>query len=267
MKKLLTRLASLGLGSLSTFSSCSPRPADQLKTLEKQVQQTVDLHQIQNLMGTMTYQFEAGKYEDMLAQFAQKTDGVTVEFANWGVYTGRAGAHKMIVERWQNIARHHAEGMKKAFPNAGLENDRAGLLDLTALASPVLEVAGDGKTAKGLWLVPGLQTEFNPQKKAPDAAWAWLKYAVDFVKEDGQWKVWHYHVFPCFRTSFHQSWVESSMAMDAARKNGIPPPPPFDDLKSDKPTTSIHAYNIAQAPAYDPKPPVPYETFSQTFSY
>jgi hypothetical protein len=47
------------------------------------------------------------------------------------------------------------------------------------LTSPVIQVAKDGKTAKAIWFSPGVEGN----------QWAYGKYAIDFVKEDGQWKI------------------------------------------------------------------------------
>lgn len=234
------------------------------KSLEESVRKLLDIHEIQNLMATNLYRFEAGKYEDQLALFAQKTPGVTVEFANWGIFEGLGGARKIIVDAWKDFEQGHGAGMKRQFPE--LNDIRAGLLDLCALASPVIEVAGDGQTAKGLWLAPGIQTEYGEGSGLPEAHWAWLKFAIDFVKEDGKWRFWHYHVCPCFRTPFHKSWVESSIEMEARMASGQMPPAPAQRIP-DRPTSFIHAYSYRKGPAYEPKPPQPYQTFAETFSY
>ena len=32
--------------------------------------------------------------------------------------------------------------------------------------------------------------------------WCWCKYGCDFVKEDGEWRLWHYHVHRVFRSPY-----------------------------------------------------------------
>lgn len=49
-----------------------------------------------------------------------------------------------------------------------------------ALAAPVIEVAEDGLTAKAVWSQPAA---------AGDCA-------ADFKRVNGQWKIWHLHVYP-----------------------------------------------------------------------
>ena len=49
----------------------------------------------------------------------------------------------------------------------------------------LVELAGDGKTAKGLWYAIGHETV--PGK----AMWVTGKVAIDFIKEGDSWKIWH----------------------------------------------------------------------------
>jgi hypothetical protein len=245
-----------------------PNLEERLLRLENLAQRALDIQAVQNIMSTHTYLYEAGMYEEMLAQFAVKTPGVTVEIANWGVFLGFEGARKMIVGNWKLFEKLHAEGMRKTFPRQ-VKNDREGMLDTQALCSPVIEVAEDGQTAKGLWSGPSTQTQFG-SRGLPEAAWAWIKFGVDFVKEDGKWKIWHYHLCPLFRTGFDKSWVETSImfAEMAEKAKSSDSPPLFDFPEPDLPTTEYYnAYGLTVAPKYIPRPPEPYRTFSETFSY
>lgn len=52
---------------------------------------------------------------------------------------------------------------------------------------PVIEVAKDRKTAKGTWLSPGIIL-MGPVE---EQNWAWGKYTNDYIREDGEWKIWH----------------------------------------------------------------------------
>ena len=71
-----------------------------------------------------------------------------------------------------------------------IEGDLKGNMNLHTLTTPVIEVADDGKTAKGLWISPGVECPRVPLFGGEhQAAWCWIKYGVDFAKEDGKWKV------------------------------------------------------------------------------
>ncbi len=60
-----------------------------------------------------------------------------------------------------------------------------GCLTHHPISTGLVELAGDGETAKGLWYCIGQETV--PGK----AMWIAGKVAIDFVREDGTWRIWH----------------------------------------------------------------------------
>ena len=40
------------------------------------------------------------------------------------------------------------------------------------------------------------------------AYWIWGLYAIDFIKEDGEWKFWHFRIPHLLLCDYHHSWVE-----------------------------------------------------------
>jgi hypothetical protein len=231
--------------------------------LGKRISRLEAIHEIQNLMGKMTYMYEGGEYEQMLEQFARHTDGVTAEMASFGRADGIEGARKVIVDFWTEQYKRHEAEMRRRYPEDANETGRNGVMDLQALSSPVIEVADDLRTAKGMWYAPTVATEFHSGDDMPSGHSVWLKFAVDFVNEDGTWRIWHYHILPAFNTLFGKSWVESSIEMEkmfASMPEGAMPPPLG-------PVTAYHAYSVHEPPVNDPRPPEPYETFGDTFSY
>jgi hypothetical protein len=233
---------------------------DELSALSRQVQRLVDVHEISNLMSRMVYLGERWDYEGMLLCFAQHTPGVTVEIGRRGVFEGIDGARRTLVEIGRLMDRGHAAGMREAFPDLTIADDaHVGRQENQAIATPLIEVAGDGQTAKGLWSSPVSQTQFDPGVGKPAAYWLWIRYAVDFVREPDGWRIWHFHLIPRFRTPFERSWVEAS-ATPLRPPPGLPEP--------DRPTTEyFDSYEVTQGPKDVPQLPEPYDTFDHTFSY
>jgi hypothetical protein len=125
-------------------------------------------------------------------------------------------------------------------------------MHLHTLTTPVIEVAGDGKTAKTVWLSPGLETE-NREGKF-QALWAWVKYGMDFVTEDGKWKIWHSHASSIYMTPYDKSWVEAPPSTSMAR------PPVPNEMRPDRPSTYLWEYSTTKVYENVPAPPEPYET-------
>ncbi len=63
----------------------------------------------------------------------------------------------------------------------------------------MIEVTGDGKTAKGVWIAIGCVARTDAQTGEVQCFGRWDKYGVDLIKEDGVWKFWHFHIYRIFR--------------------------------------------------------------------
>lgn len=92
-------------------------------------------------------------------------------------------------------------------------------------------------------------------------AWMWNKYACDFVKEDGQWKIWHFHIYPIFRCSYYKSWVDDPWLAAPSLANAP------DEMKPTTPSHEWRPWSATAAPENRPAPPEPYETFDESTSY
>jgi hypothetical protein len=106
---------------------------------------------------------------------------------------------------------------------------------------------------------------------------------VDFIKEDGKWKIWHANLLVQFMTPFEKSWVESSMAQVKATAGGAPGGAVVDRGGAvgvgGMPAAAAAAKTELRNQSYAvnrlsgllseniPKQPEPYYTFSETFSY
>jgi hypothetical protein len=139
-----------------------------------------------------------------------------------------------------------------------------GLLVEHTLTTPVLEIAEDGKTAKGIWISPGHETFPVPGEKVPKAHWSWGRYAVDFRKESGKWKIWHLHVLTTFRTPYAVDWAETAFHKpEWLPKDGVP----LETIgKADRGVSFNEPYHPNRAPKLQPVPPEPYKTWNESCS-
>jgi hypothetical protein len=198
------------------------------------------VHQVQNVMGRYSYWHTANMHAECVDLFALKTPGVQAEMM-WGVYTGADGIRRLY-EGW-----HRHLG-----PAAN-----AGSMHMHTLTTPVIEVAGDLRTARAVWVSPGHET-MGPLETGgePRAHWAWCKYGCDFVLEDGEWKIWHLHVFGIFLAPYGRSWVEQPEDM-------VDAPPMLDEHKPDRAPTTHWQYMPDRVYVNEPAPPSPYATFDE----
>jgi SnoaL-like domain len=226
-----------------------------------------DYQEIQNVMGLHEYYHAAGRHdEEMDAIWAQKTPGIAMEeaFLN-GRYVGLAAVRGYYVDFFNVFFETMQREVLEIFPQLKGETEVSrpfGVQILHTLTTPVIEVADDGRTAKGIWLSPGYIAA--PQGGRLQAFWHWDRYAIDFAKEDGKWKIWHFWVGKDFSTPYEKSWVES--ALDSAPGVQLDAVPGFP--KPNAPSqTPYGGYSPFKQAYFVPAPPHPYKTFSETFSY
>jgi hypothetical protein len=140
------------------------------------------------------------------------------------------------------------------------KNECEGLMMFHPLTTPIIEVAGDGKTAKALWIGCGPQSICIDGKV--HARWCFEQYAVDFIKEDGIWKFWRIHLYNIFDCPFEKSWVE-----EPTKRGLAPMQQPH--LAPDRPTTYDNPYSPdSKCCLMEGVPPVPepYEVWDDSMA-
>jgi hypothetical protein len=210
------------------------------KSLEKRIERLEAIQEIQYIMGLYESYHSASMQEETVALFAQKTPGVKVEIDAFGV--------------WEDI-----EGVRRMFVKflGTYEKDLTGRIYQHDLTTPVIQVAEDCKTAKALWNSPGLETHIDAVKGKPKAMWAWGKYRIDFVKEDGLWKIWHMYWYTTFITPYEKGWAEQPMGEWKMPEKYGP----------DRASTNFNPYSPTRtdfnAHKLIPAPPMPYKTWKE----
>lgn len=192
-KNLLAGAVALGL-AMSTSSAFA---ALTCKTTLSAADKVVALNEIENLMGRYSHLGHLRGENTLRELFAMKQKDVF-----WKTPTGPVGP----------------EGMEKRFltPGEAAPGEVNGQLHVHSMFTPVIEVAADGKTAQGVW------DSFGPNlSNGTDVGnWLWVKYGVDFIKEDGAWKIWHMQVFALFNTPYNKSITESAKERAAGGGQG-----------------------------------------------
>ena len=214
-------------------------------SVEKQLQTALDRIEIQNLMSRYIYCHYYNAYDEVAKLFADRDD-TTVEIANWGVYKGMAGVIRLYPELHGKL----------------LIGDRKGRLHANCVSTPVIEVAEDGQTAQGMWFMSGAETSPKGEhtEDGLDPHWTWARYCIDFIKDNGVWKIWHFYVAGLFHTPYDTSWVDHTAPHDDL--SWIPA-----EYRSDEPPTFNYEYNTEEPISTFPHLPEPYETFADVVSY
>jgi hypothetical protein len=201
---------------------------------------------VQNIMSKHNYYHAVGMHAQELKDIWVKEDGIFASSATFG------NPQRIMV----GIDTIKADYGKSTGPTG------KGSWAMHLNTTPVIEVAGDGKTAKGIWYSPGVSVGFRDG--VASGGWWWEKYGADFVKEDGEWRLWHIQMYydhtPTISSKTGSTiWTtppQSGGGGETQMQDGwVPNPNPYQIWGPD------------YVPELRPQLPEPYYTFTETFSY
>jgi len=278
----------LGVFQIS-FAADSGLTSSEIKTLKKQMQVLADMAEIQNVMSKHAYYYSSGQHRREIKEcWAMNMPDVCFG-QDEGYWVGPDNVNKSYGDYFDYMRQRDLAAVNKLHPEVAntKENWGAGTQMFHSLTTPIIEVAGDGKTAKAIWFSPGYvsQTPGGVQ----DSMWMWERYGVDFVKVDGSWKIWHLRIYTDFsspRTTMGAGGAPAGQGQGggsgapAGQGQGTtvagqaPTGSPMGGMDSNKPALQYVPEGETNGPSKQwavpqeiPKVPVPYETFSETFSY
>ncbi len=257
IKQLILFSAWLMIG-LFAFVACVQQKTDNSQAIEalRLAQRANDLQQLNNLMSLHAWYHCSMQNDVELEKIWSKRDDICWA-QNSGYWVG-------------------PESIKKYY---GIKEDRKNTIGQFAwhtITSPVVEVAGDRQTAKGVWYTPGIVGGFKDGKS--NFMWMFEKYGVDFIMENGEWKIWHMHVYTdaawpldgtiqagaglgeMFGSESKTATDEKAGQQSKEDLTGMNRPPDIAKVNyyTTTPTTEV---------VFVPRPPEPYETWSDTWSY
>lgn len=212
---------------------------------DKDIQRLLAIHEVQNVMTRYAQDNWNEQFDDLMEYIALDMPDVHLNVP--APLVGGANIRKSYEERMaKRAAGKSTPGTMHIHPNS----------------SPFIEVAGDLKTARGVWdsYAPDIGSGDSPGNVV------YSRYAVDFINQNGRWKIWHLQLYPVIGTASDKSLTAGAKERAAAAKasNAAPVMLPTSDGKS----IPLWRYDgVSITPANYPKLPKPYQTFDPKDSY
>jgi SnoaL-like domain len=249
-----------------------------LGQVDHDAQVALDRGAIENVFSHYMYLHNAFHDEDIKLLWAKRgTPGISAQYSNVGVYT-----------RYESIMAYHSG-----------RPDPVGKLIFHYITTPLIQVAADRQTAKGIWIAAGVESGLMSASlaaRAPSylfeqnepggmevhgkkvwAHWVQMKYGIDFIRQDGQWKIWHFRCFEVSRARFDRNWISMAAEMQDSSANakfnadlmylGEDGKPVFMPPVDAPPKSLAFPYRPDGRIELEPTLPLPYDTFSHTFEY
>ena len=222
--------------------------------------------EIRNVMGRISHDYAVKQEGEVYRRYFSSREDVSLGL-NEGGYRGA----KAVAGYYDALAAEIAlssQLIQKAFPEelgdkTAEEVFGVGMVTYLPFESQVIEIADDGQTAKGIWNIRG--SDCHLTTSGPVSQWTYGWAAVDFIREDGAWKIWHMQIYynihqPC-GTVFGKPQVDFEPYEAFA---------PIGDFKLPEPNVPgplFESYYPGRPHVQSPACPVPYATFADTFSY
>ena len=150
-----------------------------------------------NLMGRYSYYGTAFRNKETVELWAKREDAQLM--TPWGSYDGHDGIKACYLE---DIGDRSDTRVFEAIKGAVIIHE---------IDTEVIEVAEDLQTAKAAFLSQGNDTYVDrTENEKVHAKWVWEKYSVDFIMEDGEWKIWHMTIYPLFQSEFGEGWADNT---------------------------------------------------------
>jgi len=182
---------------------------EQIKTLQEQTRTMQDIEEIKKLQRAYGYYLENWMTDEVADLFSDSPD--TVLLVHAGEFRGKEGVKRFFRPRTINKGRRMPEFFHQVMQ-----------------LSPIIDVAPDGKTARGRWY--GFGANASPVKDGVFQGWMDGVYENEYVKEDGKWKIKKLGWYMYFFAPYAVGWVEPERQCDKSFRHQPP------DLSPDGPS-------------------------------
>ncbi len=156
-----------------------------IDALNAEAERIEDVSAVKKLQRAYGYYIDKGYWSQAAALFC---DDATMEVGVDGVYIGKTRIRERLIR----------EGGGN--PGPGLPY---GQLYHRMQLQPVVDVAPDGRTAKGRWREIALLGHYRH-----DAEWGSGVYENEYVKQNGVWKISKLHYYPNFVAPYEGGWAK-----------------------------------------------------------
>ena len=236
-------------------------------TISERIHRADAAVECEKLMSKHVYYHAGGVHREEIEEFWVKREDCTWAH-NFGQMGSRSNFIACYADNQEKNNREIYEQVLAVYPEIGNAPDYRAISEeaMHYTASPIIEVAEDGQSAKAYFYTPGcIFSTLNPQRER-EGTWIWERYGADFEYEDGEWKFLNLKV--C---------CDAAGPMDVEdwhKKSFIPSIPDDEngDGENDKGAAPTHPGPLhftlteTQLPQHRPFMPVPYKTFSETYN-
>jgi SnoaL-like domain len=197
----------------------------QVSQLETQAVRLEDVRDIERLQRAYGYYLDAAQWDQIADLFA---DDGSIEIGLDGLYKGKERVRQYL----------HALGHGRV----GLAY---GELNTHMILQPVIDLAPDGRTAKGRWRAVIMTGSYGKS-----ADWGEGPYENDYVKQQGVWKIAKLHWYQTYMVPYRGGWAKNKDVNGGIYvSKQLPPDAPPTERYETWPSVYIPPYHYRKTPA------------------
>lgn len=243
----------------------------EMAALQKRAVEADDYRQIMNAMGKHVFGYYGQIQDEELEKYWSKRDDIVYAHGSMAYY-GKQDVYNYYTGMTATLK---AQGREVAEEYYGQKFDPQygpGYKVMNMLLSPYIEIAKDRQTARGVWMAYAYMSHLKKETGKPETSLGLSRYSAEFIKEDGQWKIWHRvdHV----ECGLEYQGMGAMMPPPKGGKPGKPdshggePPMPTIQYVGQKTLVQRSGSNSPCEPSYpEPRIPTPYDTWTEESSY
>ena len=226
-----------------------------------------DYRQIMNAIGKHVFGYYGQIQEEELDKYWSKRDDIVYAHGSMAYY-GRENVYNYYTGMTAAMKQSGRETAEKFYGKQFDPQFGPGYKVMNMILSPYVEIAKDRQTARGVFMAFAYMTHLNPDTGKPDTSLGLSRYSCEFIREDGQWKLWHRvdHVV----CGLEYLGMGAMMPpQKGGKQSGAPQAPiPAMQYTGQKTLSQRSGSNAPYEPSYpEPKIPEPYDTWTIENSY
>ena len=256
--------------ALKAAKAAQKTDAARIADLKRRAAEADDYRQIMNAMGKHVFGYYGPIQEKELEQYWSKREDIVYAHGSMAYY-GRENVYNYYTGMTEALKQQGREVAEKFYGQKIDDQSGPGYKVMNILLSPYVEIAGDRQTARGVWMAFSYMTHLDRETGRPDTSLGLARYSAEFIREDGQWKLWHRvdHVECGLAYLGPGAMIPPTMPKDqqSGPNSGGPPIPKLQYI-GQKTLVQCSGTNVPWEPSYpEPRIPEPYETWTPERSY
>lgn len=247
---------------------------EELEERVKRAERGEDYRQILNVIAAHSFCYNAHQQQYEIDNYWTKTK----EDCFYNGNTTPIGVETYYVNNTRRLRNLQREIVRSVYGKDIPDDAAVGYRVMNMLTTPFVEIAQDGLTAQGIWFTFNIMSHLD-EKGVPQPTVNAGKTCAEFVKENGEWRLWRFRGCPNgfdLDVNLKNTGLDEESDDEGRKRMAFGTPKPTEeesrlmhhrDLKGDMFNPEVMRYTPWNPTMNDPPLPKPYDTYEDTIPF